>query len=108
MNTRVIIAVVLLAIVGYGIMEAIPLIAGPSLTIASPVNGASIPDGFMTVSGNAARISSLSLNGAPLLMDENGDFSRLIVLPHGSAILTFTATDRFGRTITREESVYAP
>ncbi len=108
MLVRGAIALALLLLLGYGAMEAYPLVSGPSLTLIGPINGATSPDGFVTVTGSAARVSALTLNGAPLLIDENGTFSRLIVLPRGGAILTLTATDRFGRTITKQESVYVP
>ena len=102
------IALALLLLFGYGLIEAYPLISGPSLTVTSPINGYTSTDGFVTVAGKAARVSSLSLNGDPLLIYENGAFSRFIVLPKGGAILSLTATDRFGRSITKQESVYVP
>ena len=108
MLVRGAIALVLLLLLGYGAIEARPLILGPSLTLTSPKDGETSPDGLLTVSGVARRVSSLTVNGDPTLIDENGAFSRLLVLPKGGAILTFTATDRFGRTITKQESVYVP
>lgn len=108
MRVRGAIAIVLLILLGYGAIEALPLISGPSLALSSPTDGTSSPDGLVTVSGTAKRVTGLSLDGDPLLIDEKGDFSRLIVLPRGGAILTLTATDRFNRTITRQLSVYVP
>jgi hypothetical protein len=108
MFVRSAIAVALLILVGYGAIEAAPLVMGPSLSVSSPVDGTTSPDGLVAVSGTAKRVTALSLNGDPLLIDEKGAFSRLIVLPRGGAILTLTATDRFGRSITKEESVYVP
>ena len=102
------IALVLLLLLGYGLMEAWPLLSGPSITLSSPISGTTSPDGFVTVAGTARRVSSLALDGAPLLIDEHGAFSRLIVLPRGGAILTLTATDRFDRTASTEASVYVP
>jgi hypothetical protein len=108
MVVRGAIALVLLILLGYGLMESWPLIAGPSLTLTSPQDGATIPDGVVTVSGTTKRVGALYVDGAPLLIDEKGDFSRIIVLPRGGAILTLVATDRFGRTITKQESLYVP
>ena len=108
MLVRGAIGLVLILLLGYGFMEARPLISGPSLSVTSPVDGTTSPDGFVTVAGTVERVSSLTLDGAPLLIDEHGAFSRVIVLPRGGAILSLTATDRFGRTITKQESVYAP
>ncbi len=108
MFVRSAVAIILLALMAYGFMEAEPLIAGPSLTLSSPENDATSADGFVTVAGVAKRVTHLTLNGVPLLIDENGAFSRTVVLPHGSAILTIVATDRFNRSITKQESVYVP
>jgi len=108
MLTRSLIAVVLVILVGYGALEAAPLLAGPDLVLTTPLEGSTARDGMVEVTGVATRVNSLSLNGAPLLIDEAGNFSRLIVLPRGSAILTLTASDRFGRSITKETSVYVP
>ncbi len=108
MLTRSLIAIVLVILLGYGAVEAAPLVAGPDLVITTPLDGATALDGMVEVTGVATRVNSLSLNGGPLLIDESGNFSRLIVLPRGSAILTLTASDRFGRSITKEISVYVP
>ena len=108
MLVRGAIAIALLILLGYGAMEARPLVSGPSLALTSPADGQTSPDGLITVSGRAMRVSELTINGDPVLMEEHGAFSRLIVLPRGGAILTVVATDRFGRTITKQESVYVP
>ena len=75
MFTRSAIAIVLLILVGYGVVEAIPLVSGPSLTLTSPTDGATIANGLVTIAGHARRVNALSLDGAPLLTDEHGDFS---------------------------------
>lgn len=107
MFTRIAIALVLLVLVGYGVLEALPLVEGPSLTVAVTRDASSTP-GIVTLTGTARRVSELALDGSPILTDENGGFSRLIVLPQGTSIMNLTATDRFGRSITREQTVYVP
>ena len=106
--TRLLIALVLSVLAGYGLIEAWPLIAGPSLAIATPQNGESFPGGIVTVRGSAARIAMLTLDGAPVLHDENGDFSPTFTFPHGASLLTFDATDRFGRHVIVTRSVFVP
>jgi hypothetical protein len=102
---RLAIAAVLAAVLAYGFFEARPLLLGPRITLDSPVEGYSSPDGTVTVSGTAYRSNALTLDGAPLLMDESGRFSAVLTLPSGGAILSLTATDRFGRTRTVERDV---
>ncbi len=105
---RSLIALVLLIIVGYGLIEAWPLVAGPSLAIVSPLQDAPYPNGIVSIQGEAARAAALTVNGAPVLHDQNGGFSSMLTFPRGGSILTFVATDRFGRTITETRNIYVP
>ncbi|MFA7302631.1 MAG: hypothetical protein WC030_02685 [Candidatus Paceibacterota bacterium] len=106
--TRYLLVVVISCIVLYGLVEAWPLIAGPSLTIDSPTDHAVIEGGIVTVSGTAARAAVFTLNGAALLYDQNGRFSSTLTFPRGGSILTFVESDRFGRTVTATRSIFVP
>lgn len=106
--TRTLILIVLLLLLGYGFLEAWPLLAGPSLSITSPLNAATIPGGIVRVSGRAHRTVVLSLDGAVLPHDQNGDFSSTLTFPHGGSILTFVAIDRFGKTVTETRNIFVP
>jgi len=106
--TKYFILAILLLLVGYGLVEAWPLIIGPSLSIDSPTNNAPFPGGIVTISGTAERAAILTLNGAPVLHEENGTFSSTLTFPQGSSILTFVATDRFGKTVMATRSVFVP
>ena len=92
----------------YGLTRAWPLIAGPTLSIASPADNTSFPDGIVTVSGRAARATTLTLDGAPLLYQEDGSFSSTLTFPRGSSILPLVATDRLGRTVVATRTVFVP
>lgn len=107
MPTRTIAALFLLALLGYGAIAAWPLLAGPQIRIATPGDHEILPDGHALIEGRALHTETLWLNGAPLLMDESGRFSASLTLPSGGAILSLTATDRFGREITERRSVFA-
>ena len=107
MTRYLIIGIVALFIV-YGFIEALPLIQGPALTIASPVDNAAIDGGIVTVSGQVARVALFTLDGAPLLHDQNGNFSSTLTFPRGGSILTFVVADRFGRTITATRTIFVP
>ncbi len=106
--TRYLIAVALFLLAAYGLVEAWPLIAGPSLSVESPRDGAPFPDGIVVARGSAARIAKLTLNGHSLLHDETGSFSSTLTFPQGGSILTFVATDRFGRSITTTRTIFVP
>ncbi len=100
--------IILIIVFGYGIKEAIPLLSGPRLSIAHPQNGEISHDGFITILGTAAHTQGVSLDGGPLLTDTSGHFQTTLSLPRGGAILTLTATDRFGRSTTQRRTVFVP
>lgn len=106
--TRHLIAFVLLILIGYGLIEAWPLLIGPSLSIRSPIENAPYPSGMVNVQGKVVRATALALNGMPLLYDQNGIFSSTLTFPRGGSILTFVVTDRFGRTVTATRSIFVP
>ncbi|HUY62705.1 MAG TPA: hypothetical protein VMV50_02880 [Candidatus Paceibacterota bacterium] len=107
--TKYLIIVVLVVLAGYGVKEAVPLLAGPALAVSAPADGMTAsPSGIVVVSGTAARAAVLTLDGAQLLHDQDGSFSSTLTLPRGGSILTLVATDRFGRSVTRTRTVYVP
>jgi hypothetical protein len=106
--TRYLLSAVLTILIGYGLIEAWPLLAGPALSIVSPTDNAPFPSGIVSIRGSAPRAAQLSLNGAPVLHDQGGGFSSTLTFPRGGSILTFVATDRFGRTVTATRSIFVP
>lgn len=94
---KLFVALVALAVVGYGLFEARRLLGGPSIAIDSPLDGTATSSQIVTVSGEARNISFLTINDAPAFTDEQGRFSLRLSPPPGYAIFTVAATDRFGR-----------
>ena len=108
MVIRGVVGVLLVLLLGYGIIKGLPLIMGPSLEISSPEEFSSAPDGFVSLSGVDHYTETLYLNGETLLIDQEGAFQKELLLPSGGGILVLTATDRFGRSVTKERTVYVP
>ncbi len=108
MPLRTTAVVVLLILIGYGGFKAWPLLSGPSLSISSPAPYASLPDGYLTIAGTAKHTESLIINDGQVFIDQEGRFSKTLLMPAGGAILTLTATDRFGRSTTERRSVFIP
>ena len=104
--TRTLTVVVLVLVALYGLVEAWPLIVGPSLSITSPTEAATVEGGIVEVAGTVKRVAVFTLNGAPLLYDQEGRFSSTLTFPAGGSILTFVASDRFGRTITQTREIF--
>ena len=98
--------VLLLLVVVYGLFKAYPLLSGPEIRLDP--EPAAAQDGTVTVSGRALHTETLTLDGGILLIDNKGAFSKTLTLPSGGAILSLTATDRFGRSRSIERSVYVP
>ncbi len=108
MATRILVVLAVVVLTGYGLVEAYPLVRGPVLTLTSPNDYAEFPDGIVVLEGEAKRVVALTLNGAPLLLGEDGTFKTALAFPKGASILTFVAKDRFGRTITHTRTIYIP
>lgn len=108
MAIKSVVGLVLLALCGYGLLEARHLIRGPSILIDIPSDYTTFADGFITVAGTAHNSEKLSLNGGPLPIDEEGRFEKIIVLPQGGGILSLTATDRFQRSVTERRMIFVP
>lgn len=95
-------------LIGYGSIEALPLISGPELDVRSPAAFATIPSGTTRVSGHSKRIVALSINGATVLPHADGTFAETLTLPKGESIITLEASDRFGRTVRTTRTVSVP
>ena len=108
MFLRILIGLALALLLIYGLVKAYPLLSGPAIHLDSPAAYATLPDGFVTVSGTALRTATLTLNSGVLLIDENGRFSPSLTLPSGDAILSLTARDRFGRAVSESRVVHIP
>lgn len=106
--TKQILSVVLVLLLGYGMIEAWPLLSGPSLSVVAPTEDASAPGGTVTLTGSTARAVTLTVNGSPLIATEDGAFNTVRTYPHGVSLLTFVATDRFGRSRTITRQIFVP
>lgn len=97
-----------MVLAGYGLVEAWPLIVGPTLYINSPADNTMYADGIVSLNGHTKRATSIRINELSVLQDQNGDFSSTLTFPRGGSILTFVVTDRFGRTVTATRSIFVP
>ncbi|HEC93756.1 MAG TPA: hypothetical protein ENI56_00040 [Candidatus Kaiserbacteria bacterium] len=97
--------IVIVSAIAYGFWEGRTLMEGPGLSLISPAQGAVTGNGFVTVSGNVARINALSVNGLAILPNEDGSFKRVFVFARGEDILQVTVTDRFGRSVTKTRDI---
>mgnify|MGYP000868666436 CR=1 FL=1 len=85
----------------YGLYRAYPLLAGPSITITSPYDGEVVASTTFQVTGTAKRARVITLQGRPITIDTAGAFSETLVSSLPYTILVVTATDSYGKTVTK-------
>ena len=101
-----ILAIIILLIIGYALFVGRNYLRGLSLTINEPRDNASLHDPYLLVSGDAARVRHLLVNGAPVSPEKDGSWSYALLLPSGYSIINVEATDRFGRSKLMKRAVY--
>lgn len=83
-------------VIGYSAYAAYPYLRGPILVLDEAAIGTST-----TITGRTARVSSLTVNGLPIALDEKGVFSVERAYPPGYTVVTVRGVDRFQRSATR-------
>lgn len=96
---KLLVALVVLVIFGYGLFESRRLIEGPTLSIDTPQGGSATSSAIVTITGRVENISFLTINGKTASADEQGLFVYRYSPPTGYTIATAVATDRFGRRV---------
>jgi hypothetical protein len=94
--------VIILIIVAYALWRSFAYARGPHITITEPLNFSSINSTTTQVIGRVERANTITLNGKPITIDEQGNFNEIIVLFPGTNILTIKAHDQFDRTVQKE------
>lgn len=85
----------------YGFFKARIFMAGPQITITSPINGQSVPESLAVITGKAINVANLYLNGRKIFTDKNGDFSESLLLANGYNTIELSGADKFNRKINR-------
>ena len=86
-----------IVILVYALDKTKNLLLGPKIIIKSPLNGALIETSTVVLSGTAKNISKISVNGRPISIEQDGNFSQELVVPPGYTIISVTGTDRYGK-----------
>lgn len=93
---------VILIVIGYASWRSTEYLRGPMLTINTPEDWDVIQASTTVVSGRVERVHEISLNGSQLSVDEDGNFSDILIVFPGNNIITITASDQFGRSIEKK------
>ncbi|MBI5003896.1 hypothetical protein HZC00_02280 [Candidatus Kaiserbacteria bacterium] len=105
--TQIALVIFFLAVLAYAYFEVRGLLYGPHINIDSSV--ATSHERYVVISGHADHIASLSVDGAPVSMTQDGTFEVPYLLASGINQITFDARDNYGHTTSKTvEIVYAP
>lgn len=97
---KVLFGLLFLAVIGvYAYAQTDEFAQGPEITILTPEGGTMIEDSLIAVEGLAYRVAEVELNGAPIFIDEAGNFREHVLLVPGQNIITLHAKDKFGREV---------
>jgi hypothetical protein len=66
------------------------------LTIVEPANGSVVDVSNVTIRGKTLADAIVSINGDPIDVDSNGNFSMTVTLEEGSNVFDIIATDEAG------------
>ena len=105
--SKLILTALFIALLGYGYYEARAMLFGPRIIIDSaPIV---THEAFILIKGRAENITDLRLNGAPISVTEDGQFSEPYLASAGENYIVLDAKDRFERASSRSiEVIYVP
>lgn len=94
-------SLLLLTALSYGGWRAYPLIAGPNVVITSPKNDDVLPSGTFSITGKASRVKNIEVQGRPIPIDQDGNFTEILVSQSPYTILVIKATDFYDKTVVK-------
>ncbi len=89
----------LIIVTGYGLFRVYPIFMGPIITINSPQDGEKVPSTTFILSGKVLRAKEIKLQGRPISIDIDGNFTETLVTHAPYTILVLEATDAYGKKI---------
>ncbi len=94
-----------IALLGFVALKMYPVIHGPSISIDTLKNGTVLNDPLIALNGTAAHAQDLIINGAPVPTSPDGSFNDRVLLSPGYNLITLSATDRYGKTETKNYAI---
>ncbi len=85
----------------YGGFKLFPLIVGPQITIYSPHDGDTVSTPTFELSGQVSKVREITVQGRPIPIGTDGHFAEIVLAQAPYTILVITATDFYGKTITK-------
>lgn len=94
--------ILIILIASYAIWRSLNYARGPAITISEPVNGSSAATSTLTIKGHVDRVNNLVMDGSPITIDEQGNFTQSVIVFPGLNEIEFVAKDQFGRSVKKE------
>lgn len=85
----------------YGAFRAYPLIIGPSVTIYNPHDGDTVASTTFEISGQVSHVREITVQGRPIPIGTDGHFTEILMAQAPYSTLVITATDFYGKSITK-------
>ncbi|OGI67396.1 hypothetical protein A3A05_00835 [Candidatus Nomurabacteria bacterium RIFCSPLOWO2_01_FULL_41_12] len=85
-----------LLIIVYAFFRSHDLIFGVKIKNVNIMDGTTVTNSVLDVTGKAKNATNLTLNGREISIDEKGNFDETIALLPGYNIINITAKDKFG------------
>ena len=99
---RALIGLLFLGVIAfYTLIQSEDFARGPEIAILYPQGGILLSEPLVEIRGVALRVSDITLNDAPIFIDESGAFNETILLVPGLNIITIEAQDKFERRVTK-------
>jgi hypothetical protein len=94
--TKIALGIFFVIVLGYAYFEARGILYGPSINVSTEITQSDTA--FVSIKGQAERITALSMNGKAIPVTEEGVFDEPYLLAPGLNRITLDATDRYGRS----------
>ncbi len=101
-----VIAITGIAICAYALWRSLNYARGPGIVVNFPPSNISTTSTTITIYGQADRVSSASLDGRQITVDEKGNFKENVIVFPGINIITLGAKDQFDRSTEKEIRVF--
>ena len=95
------IGLLILISLAYGAYRAYPLVVGPRITIYNPHDGDTVSNTTFELSGRVSRIKEITVQGRVIPIGTDGNFTETLLAQAPYTIIVVTATDFYGKTVTK-------
>lgn len=83
-----------LGLVVYNVKD---MVFGTPLKVHTIADGSTVNNPYISITGSAKHAQSITINGRPIGVDQQGNFTDGVILSPGYNIVEVAETDRFGK-----------